>query len=82
MARDALVECGLEPCIGANARHQPNWRPARRRGWDVRLQWGTNAIADFGSAMLVGVEFPFAGCWQVTGNYRDASLTYVLWLKP
>ncbi len=32
--------------------------------------------------MLVGVEFPFAGCWQVTGNYRDASLTYVLWLKP
>jgi hypothetical protein len=32
--------------------------------------------------MLVGVEFPFAGCWQVTANYRDASLTYVLWLKP
>jgi plastocyanin len=43
---------------------------------------GTNAIADFGTAMLVGVEFPFAGCWQVTAKYRDASLTYVLWLKP
>lgn len=42
---------------------------------------GTNAIADFGAAMLVGVEFPFAGCWQVTAKYRNTSLTYVLWLK-
>jgi hypothetical protein len=39
---------------------------------------GTNASADFGPAMLVGVEFPTPGCWEVTGRYRDAVLSYVL----
>ncbi len=39
---------------------------------------GTNASADFGPAMLVGVVFPTAGCWQVTGRYRDATLSYVV----
>ena len=39
---------------------------------------GTNASADFGTAMLVGVVFPTAGCWQVTGRYRDATLSYVV----
>jgi hypothetical protein len=41
---------------------------------------GTNASADFGPAMLVGVEFPTAGCWQLTGRYRDAVLSYVVWI--
>jgi len=39
---------------------------------------GTNASADFGPAMLVGVEFPTPGCWEVTGRYRDAVLSYVV----
>ena len=39
---------------------------------------GTNASADFGTAMLVGVEFPTAGCWQLTGRYRNATLSYVV----
>ena len=39
---------------------------------------GTNAGADFGVAMLVGVEIPTAGCWQITGTYRAASLSYVV----
>jgi hypothetical protein len=38
---------------------------------------GTNASADFGTAMLVGVEVPTAGCWQITGTYRGASLSFV-----
>jgi hypothetical protein len=42
---------------------------------------GTNAIADFGAAMLVGVDFPTPGCWQVTGRYRDAVLSYIVWIK-
>lgn len=41
---------------------------------------GTNASADFGTAMLVGVEIPSAGCWQLTGRYRDAVLSYVVWI--
>lgn len=42
---------------------------------------GTNAFReDFGQAMLVGVEFPTPGCWQITATYRDAVLSYVVWL--
>lgn len=39
----------------------------------------TNAYReDFGEAMLVGVEFPTAGCWQLTARYGDAVLSYVV----
>ncbi len=39
---------------------------------------GTNAGAGFGTAMLVGIEVPNAGCWRITANYRRASLSYVV----
>jgi hypothetical protein len=39
---------------------------------------GTNATADFGTAMLVGVEVPSAGCWELTASYRAASLSIVV----
>jgi hypothetical protein len=38
----------------------------------------TNATADFGTAMLVGVDVPTPGCWQITGTYRGTSLSYVV----
>ena len=42
---------------------------------------GTNAQRDdFGEAMLVGVEIPSPGCWQITGSYGDAVLSYVVWI--
>jgi hypothetical protein len=42
---------------------------------------GTNASnADIGTAMLVGVEFPSIGCWQEIGYYRQASVSYVVWV--
>ena len=41
---------------------------------------GTNAAADFGSAMLVGIDIPTAGCWELTGTYRGESLSYVVWV--
>jgi hypothetical protein len=41
---------------------------------------GTNASADFGTAMLVGIDFPSPGCWQLTGRYRAAVLSYVVWI--
>ena len=41
----------------------------------------TNAYAsDIGSAMLVGVDFPTLGCWQVTGKYKDTELSFVIWV--
>jgi hypothetical protein len=40
----------------------------------------TNATADLGAAMLVSVSFPTAGCWEVTGTYDGATLSYVVWV--
>ena len=43
---------------------------------------GTNASGDFGSAMLVGIDIPEEGCWNVTAHYRGTSLNYVVWVGP
>lgn len=49
----------------------------------LRSSKATNAYAgDIGSAMLVGVDFPTAGCWKVTGKYNDAELSFVVWVTP
>jgi hypothetical protein len=43
----------------------------------------TNAYAgDIGPAMLVGVDFPTTGCWEITGRYADAELSFVVWVGP
>jgi hypothetical protein len=43
----------------------------------------TNAFApDIGSAMLVGVNFPTLGCWEIAGRYADAELSFVIEVKP
>lgn len=39
---------------------------------------GTNASADFGTAMLVGIDIPSYGCWKLTAEYRKATLSYVV----
>ncbi len=52
-------------------------------GYFVQTEPATNAFADslHGSSILTGVEFPQAGCWQITGEYRDATLTFVAWIS-
>jgi hypothetical protein len=43
----------------------------------------TNAFAeDIQSAMLVGVDFPTPGCWEITGRYAGAELSFVVWVEP
>lgn len=43
----------------------------------------TNAFApDIQSAMLMGVDFPTPGCWQITGRYADTELSYVVQIEP
>jgi hypothetical protein len=43
----------------------------------------TNAFAeDIQSAMLVGVDFPTLGCWQITGRYAGTELSIVVWVAP
>jgi hypothetical protein len=38
--------------------------------------------ADMGSAMMMGVDFPTLGCWKITGKYKDAELSFVVWVAP
>ena len=41
----------------------------------------TNAFAaDIGSTMLVLVQIPAQGCWKITGQYKEASLSFVMWV--
>jgi hypothetical protein len=42
----------------------------------------TNASADFGDAMLVGVDVPTLGCWKITGHYQGHDLSFVVWVAP
>lgn len=43
----------------------------------------TNAYHnDFNWAILTGVELPATGCWEITGHYRETSLTFVVWVGP
>ncbi len=37
---------------------------------------------DVGPFMLVGVDIPTAGCWQITGHYQGHDLSFVVWLAP
>ena len=42
---------------------------------------GTNGThPDLGSFMLVGLEIPGEGCWEITAEYRGATLSYVAWV--
>jgi hypothetical protein len=44
---------------------------------------GTNGYhADMGQFMLAGVEIPTAGCWEITGRYGQAELSFVVWVAP
>ena len=31
-------------------------------------------------SMMVGINFPTLGCWEITGRYEDDELTFVVWL--
>jgi len=35
---------------------------------------------DWKSFMVVGINFPTLGCWEITGRYNDEELTSVVWI--
>jgi hypothetical protein len=37
---------------------------------------------DMGSAMMMGVDFPMLGCWEITGHYKNTELTFIVWVAP
>jgi hypothetical protein len=36
---------------------------------------------DLGSFMLTGIRLPTGGCWEFTGRYRDAEVTFIGWVR-
>lgn len=49
----------------------------------LRASRATNAFhPSFGSAMLVGVDIPTLGCWEITGRYGGHELSFVVWVAP
>ncbi|MGD2077410.1 MAG: c-type cytochrome [Chloroflexota bacterium] len=37
---------------------------------------------DVGSFMLIGVDIPTEGCWEITGHYQGHELSFVVWVEP
>ena len=49
----------------------------------LKASRATNAFTpEIGSVMLVGVDFPTPGCWEITGRYADAELSFVVQVEP
>jgi hypothetical protein len=46
--------------------------------------WVTNAsVPEWGGwTMLIMLELPTPGCWEVTGSYYGDSVTFVVWVTP
>lgn len=40
----------------------------------------TNAILGGEMSMLIMLELPTRGCWEVTANYKDAYVSFVTWV--
>lgn len=36
---------------------------------------------DYGSMIMTGFVLPAAGCWEITAEYKDASLSFVVWVE-
>jgi hypothetical protein len=49
----------------------------------VVLEPMTHAILNIpGGAMLAGVYMPTPGCWEITGDYDGARVSFVVWVVP
>jgi hypothetical protein len=47
----------------------------------ITISGATNGFEQFmGAFMLVGLELPAGGCWELTGHYHDSSLRFVVWV--
>jgi len=58
----------------------------RRLDVDAPLIFVTRANAVFSTtdrpAIMIGINIPAAGCWELTGHYRSQILSYVVSVEP
>jgi hypothetical protein len=63
------------PQLTVSARRLDGAAPA------LRVSPATNAhAADIHHAMLVALDLPTPGCWEITGEYKGRRLSYVVWV--
>ena len=43
---------------------------------------GNNGWTKDDQFIVTGINFPTAGCWEVTGHYGKDELTFVIWVSP
>ena len=43
----------------------------------IVIENATSAVGPGWNAMLVGMEFPAPGCWEVVGSYEDQELRFI-----
>ncbi len=48
----------------------------------VALDATNGYSGDFNWAMLVGVDIPTLGCWEITGHIGGHELSFVVWVAP
>ena len=66
----------LEPDITVTAEHLDGSAPTLEAGGP-----GTNGShPELGNFMIVGLEIPDEGCWRITAEYRETTLSYVAWV--
>jgi hypothetical protein len=41
----------------------------------------TSGLHGYQQFMVVGIDFPTLGCWEITGHYEDDELTFVVWVS-
>ena len=48
----------------------------------VSVSDATNGFEQYiGAFMLLGLELPAGGCWELTGHYHGRSLRFVVWVR-
>ena len=65
-----------EPNLIVNAKRLDRKRPL------VRADHATNAFSGEHAGMLVGLDVPTTGCWEITAHYRQHTLAYVVLVEP
>jgi len=40
----------------------------------------TGGRGDIGVFVIAGLQIPVEGCWEVTAQYDDATLSYIVWV--
>ena len=73
---------------GFIARDEPNpaltvsGRRLDASGQTFSFSNATHGWDETGDFMLMGINIPTEGCWEITAEYREAKLTFVVQVKP